>query len=136
MRFCMITTFYPPYSFGGDAVFVQAISRLLAERGHRVDVIHCMDSYRALGENRSEDSAQPEHPAINFTDQPDNAFRVERLGAGRTIRRSQYDSGSAERELRVLLERPSYARAALAVSRAMANENGAGAACDAIERCF
>ena len=44
----MITTFYPPYSFGGDAVFVEALSRGLAEQGHEVDVIHCLDSYRAL----------------------------------------------------------------------------------------
>ena len=49
MRFCMITTFYPPYSFGGDAVYVHSLSNLLAKRGNQVDVIHCLDSYRALG---------------------------------------------------------------------------------------
>jgi glycosyltransferase involved in cell wall biosynthesis len=48
LRFCMVTTFYPPYSFGGDAIFVEALSRGLAEQGHEVDVIHCLDSYRAL----------------------------------------------------------------------------------------
>jgi glycosyltransferase involved in cell wall biosynthesis len=48
LRFCMITTFYPPFSFGGDAIVVQALSRALAARGHAVDVIHCVDSYRAL----------------------------------------------------------------------------------------
>jgi glycosyltransferase involved in cell wall biosynthesis len=48
LRFCMITPFYPPYSFGGDAVFVEALSRGLAERGHEVDVVHCVDSFRAL----------------------------------------------------------------------------------------
>ena len=32
MRFCMITTFYPPYSFGGDAVFVQALSLVICLR--------------------------------------------------------------------------------------------------------
>ena len=48
LRFCMITTFYPPYSFGGDAIFVQALSRELALRGHHVEVIHCIDSYRLL----------------------------------------------------------------------------------------
>ena len=47
-RFCMITTFYPPYSFGGDAIFVRSLSRALAARGHPVDVIHCLDSHRAL----------------------------------------------------------------------------------------
>jgi hypothetical protein len=45
MRFCMITTFYPPYNFGGDGVLVQRLSTELARRGHRVDVIH-IDSYR------------------------------------------------------------------------------------------
>ncbi len=44
----MITTFYPPFSFGGDAIFVRALSRALAARGHAVDVIHCIDSYQAL----------------------------------------------------------------------------------------
>lgn len=48
LRFCMITTFYPPYAFGGDAVFIHRLSNMLARRGHEVDVIHCMDSYRAL----------------------------------------------------------------------------------------
>ena len=44
----MLTTFYPPHAFGGDAVFVQRLAHLLARHGHEVDVIHCMDSYRAL----------------------------------------------------------------------------------------
>ena len=42
----MITTFYPPYNFGGDGIFVQRLSNELARRGHLVDVIHCIDSYR------------------------------------------------------------------------------------------
>ena len=49
LRFCMITTFYPPYHFGGDAVFVHRLSNELARRGHHVEVIHCLDSYRVLG---------------------------------------------------------------------------------------
>ena len=48
LRFCMITTFYPPYAFGGDAVFIHRLSNMLARRGHEVDVIHCLDSYQAL----------------------------------------------------------------------------------------
>jgi len=48
LRFCMIATFYPPYAFGGDAVFLQRLSNMLARRGHEVDVIHCIDSYRSL----------------------------------------------------------------------------------------
>jgi len=45
----MLTTFYPPYSFGGDAIFVRNLSSELARRGHEVHVVHCRDAYRALG---------------------------------------------------------------------------------------
>ncbi len=46
LRFCMITTFYPPYSFGGDAIYVHRLCMELVARGHEVDVIHCADSYQ------------------------------------------------------------------------------------------
>jgi glycosyltransferase involved in cell wall biosynthesis len=42
----MVTTFYPPYHFGGDAVFVRGLARALVRRGHQVDVVHCEDAYR------------------------------------------------------------------------------------------
>jgi glycosyltransferase involved in cell wall biosynthesis len=58
LRFCMITTFYPPYNFGGDGVFVRALSRELAASGHHVEVIHCKDSYRLLA--RRDPPADPE----------------------------------------------------------------------------
>src|SRR6266496_4685905 len=48
MRFCMITTFYPPYAFGGDGVYVQQLSNELAKRGHQVEVVHCRDAYNLL----------------------------------------------------------------------------------------
>ena len=48
MRFCMLTTFYPPYSFGGDGVFVRRLSQALAERGHQVDVFHNFDAWQTL----------------------------------------------------------------------------------------
>ena len=51
LRFCMITTFYPPYGFGGDAVYVHQLSNELAARGHHVTVIHCIDSYNLLSKN-------------------------------------------------------------------------------------
>lgn len=46
MHFCMVTTFYPPYHFGGDAIFVQALARALIAEGHHVEVVHCEDAYR------------------------------------------------------------------------------------------
>jgi len=44
----MVTTFYPPYHFGGDATYVRALSRALVARGHEVDVIHCEDAYQTV----------------------------------------------------------------------------------------
>lgn len=46
--FCMITTFYPPYHFGGEAMYLYRLTNALAARGHRVTVVHCLDSYRLL----------------------------------------------------------------------------------------
>jgi glycosyltransferase involved in cell wall biosynthesis len=46
LRFCMITSFYPPYNYGGDGIYVHGLSNALAERGHQVHVIHCLDAYR------------------------------------------------------------------------------------------
>lgn len=48
LRFAMVTTFYPPYHFGGDAIGVQRLSHALARAGHRVTVIHDVDAYAAL----------------------------------------------------------------------------------------
>lgn len=53
LRFCMITTFYPPRSFGGDAVAVQSLSRALVRAGHHVTVICDDDAYRTLSGNHS-----------------------------------------------------------------------------------
>ena len=53
LRFCMITTFYPPENFGGDGYHVHHLSNELAGRGHKVDVIHCTDAFRLLAHRRS-----------------------------------------------------------------------------------
>lgn len=65
LRFCMVTTFYPPYSFGGDGMFVYRLSNLLAERGHSVDVIHCRDAYYA--QHPAEPVGEwPNHPRVTL----------------------------------------------------------------------
>ena len=48
LRFCFITTFYPPYNFGGDGIGVQRLARALARRGHHVTVISDLDAYASL----------------------------------------------------------------------------------------
>ena len=45
----MVTTFYPPWHFGGDAVHVQSLARALVRAGHDVDVVSFTESYRAAG---------------------------------------------------------------------------------------
>ncbi len=48
VRICMVTTFYPPYNFGGDGIAIQRLAAALARRGHEVTVIHDVDAFRAL----------------------------------------------------------------------------------------
>jgi glycosyltransferase involved in cell wall biosynthesis len=63
MRFCFLTTFFPPYHFGGDAIFVANLANLVAEAGHEVEVVHCVDSFELL-----KGSVQPSpvsvHPSV------------------------------------------------------------------------
>jgi len=49
LRFCMFSTFYPPYSYGGDGITVQRLCRALVRAGHEVTVVHDADSYASLG---------------------------------------------------------------------------------------
>ncbi len=51
MRFCLVTTFFPPQHFGGDAIVVAGLANLLVSQGHHVEVIHCTDSFRLLQGN-------------------------------------------------------------------------------------
>ncbi len=72
MRFCMITTFYPPWSFGGDGIFVQRLSHALVARHHEVTVIHHPDAYEAL-------ARPPYHARPPSAPPPIEGLRVEGL---------------------------------------------------------
>ena len=48
VRFCMLTTFYPPYNFGGDGIGIQRLSQALARLGHEVTVLQDIDAYNVL----------------------------------------------------------------------------------------
>ncbi len=71
MRFCFLTTFYPPWNFGGDGIQVQRLARALARRGHEVTVVHSREGYDAMG--------GPVHPPAN----EDDGVRVVAIDAGR-----------------------------------------------------
>ncbi|MEP6506860.1 MAG: glycosyltransferase family 4 protein [Gemmatimonadales bacterium] len=61
LRFCFVSTFYPPYSAGGDGIAVQRLARELVRQGHSVTVVHDLDAFGTLGrapfpnEKRSDD---------------------------------------------------------------------------------
>jgi glycosyltransferase involved in cell wall biosynthesis len=67
----MVTTFYPPYSFGGDAVAIQRLSRSLVRRGHQVTVVHDVDAFLAVHRG-------PEPDVVEATD----GVEVVRLRSG------------------------------------------------------
>src|SRR5258708_8849039 len=56
MKFAMLTTFFGPHSFGGDAAFVDRLSRALARHGHEVHVIYCRDAFEMV---RGDQSPRP-----------------------------------------------------------------------------
>jgi UDP:flavonoid glycosyltransferase YjiC (YdhE family) len=66
-------------------------------------------------------------------DQADNAYRAARLGVARTLAPRRAGAGGLAQALRPLLEDPSYARRAAEVAAVVRSEDGAGAACEAIE---
>jgi glycosyltransferase involved in cell wall biosynthesis len=55
LRFCFLTTFYPPFNFGGDGIDVQRTARALVRRGHQVTVMHDVDAYQWLAARRLPD---------------------------------------------------------------------------------
>jgi len=66
-------------------------------------------------------------------DQFDNGHRVTRLGCGRVLSRPRYNAETATRELRMLLENPSYREAAARIGEVVRHEQGAVVAADEIE---
>lgn len=66
LRIAMVTTFYPPYHFGGDAIYVQRLARALVARGHHVEVIHDTDGYRAMtGTTPALPAPHPDDPVVH-----------------------------------------------------------------------
>lgn len=67
-------------------------------------------------------------------DQPDNARRAAILGVGRVLPFQRVTVDRLASELQRVLDTPAYVRAATAVGARLSNEDGAVAACDALER--
>ena len=63
LRFCFLTTFYPPYNFGGDGIGIQRLARGLVRAGHQVTVLHEVDAYASLSRGPAP-AAGPEPPGL------------------------------------------------------------------------
>ena len=48
LRFCLVSTFYPPYNFGGDGIYAHRLANGLARLGHQVTVLHSSTAYEVL----------------------------------------------------------------------------------------
>jgi glycosyltransferase involved in cell wall biosynthesis len=61
LRFCLVSTFYPPYNFGGDGIYAHRLANGLARLGHQVTVLHSPTAYEALA------GAKPSEPYDDHT---------------------------------------------------------------------
>ncbi len=98
----MVTTFYPPYHFGGDGVSVYRLSEALAERGHSVDVIHSVDAFRLQ---------HPAEPEVAFSHHPNVTRYPLRTRVPRLSMLASHQLGSPgpyNRRLRGLLDGGNY----------------------------
>ncbi|MGD9903607.1 MAG: glycosyltransferase [Vicinamibacterales bacterium] len=77
-------------------------------------------------------SGRPQLIVPHAHDQPDNAVRVERLGAARVLYPQRYRAAKVAGELRRLLEDATYGDDAAAVATRVRSEDGAAAAAAAI----
>lgn len=62
LRFCLLSTFYPPWNFGGDGVQVERLAHALGDAGHEVTVVHSPLVHRVM--NGSLEHAPREHPRV------------------------------------------------------------------------
>jgi glycosyltransferase involved in cell wall biosynthesis len=65
LKICLATTFYPPFNFGGDGIFVYRLSNVLAQQGHKVHVIHDVDAFNMFADHPSENS-YPHHENVTL----------------------------------------------------------------------
>jgi glycosyltransferase involved in cell wall biosynthesis len=69
LRFCLLSTFYPPWNFGGDGIHVERLAHALADRGHRVTVVCAPKAHRILSRERP--AEPPPHPGVEIVSLPD-----------------------------------------------------------------
>jgi glycosyltransferase involved in cell wall biosynthesis len=63
LRFCIVSTFYPPYNFGGDGIYAHRLANGLARLGHQVTVLHSPSAYEMLT-RQGPTGAYQDHPNV------------------------------------------------------------------------
>ena len=81
-------------------------------------------------------AGKPQYIVPFHSDQFDNAARVVRLGAARSVRLKNYETGRVAAELSALLSDASYAERAAAVGRQVCHEDGAEITARAVDSIF
>lgn len=76
LSFCLVTTFYPPHSFGGDAVHVHRLANGLSHRGHRVRVVYAEAAFRLLSGRIPTASGFEHDPSIEVISAVDESWKV------------------------------------------------------------
>jgi glycosyltransferase involved in cell wall biosynthesis len=100
MKFCMVSTFYPPYHFGGDATYLARLVSALAARGHQVDVIHDRDAYHLAHPAAPETPAGPAPAGVRIHTLTSRASRLSPL--------LTHQTGQPKADVRRLLDGGDY----------------------------
>lgn len=74
MRFCIVSTFYPPYNFGGDGIYAYRLANGLARLGHDVTVLHSPTAYEQLAKRQ---------PTVGYDDHENVHVRAIRTPLGK-----------------------------------------------------
>ena len=102
LSFLHVTTFYPPYSFGGDAIYIYRLAHALGDAGHHVDVVHCVDAYHLL---------HPAEPEVRFDEHPNVTRHALRSGYGPLSPLLTHQTGRPylkRRQLRAIMDSKPY----------------------------
>jgi UDP:flavonoid glycosyltransferase YjiC (YdhE family) len=78
-------------------------------------------------------SGVPQLAVPHANDQPDNAWRLTRLGVARTVYPTRYRGTRVAADVRALLDTPSYGERARQLAAVVQREDGVRRACDVIE---
>ncbi len=80
-RICMVTTFYPPYNFGGDGVYVRRLANALVEKGHEVHVVHDADAFRLMNGSDPDGDYSDHESIVHHGLRRGSAWRFDLLAA-------------------------------------------------------